>query len=143
MDDFHKRFTVIAEKIDQNLNKMVRKVVIAADQAIVLSTPVDTGAARSNWLVGLDQPNRAKIPPYSPGQGLGAGEGANASAAMEQCQQTVAQYKNGQTVYISNNLDYIQALNEGHSAQAPAGFVEAGVQLAASHIRRTKVTEGI
>lgn len=31
---------------------------------------------------------------------------------------------------IENNVEYIEALNRGHSAQAPAGFVEAEIDRA-------------
>lgn len=138
-DDFQKRFSILADRIDKNLNEMVRKVGIVADQTLVLSTPVDEGTARSNWQVALDAPIRSEIPPYAPGKGLGIGESANAQGALAQGQAAIGQYKNGQTIYISNNLPYINRLNDGWSAQAPAGFVEKAVQLASDVIRRTQV----
>ena len=48
--------------------------------------------------------------------------------AIAEATALVSGVKAGDTVYISNNLEYIQALNEGHSQQAPAGFVEKAVQ---------------
>jgi hypothetical protein len=33
----------------------------------------------------------------------------------------------GGVVEITNNVEYIAKLNDGHSAQAPAGFIEAAV----------------
>ena len=39
------------------------------------------------------------------------------------------------TVYISNNLPYIQRLNDGYSQQAPENFVESAVQVAEGRLR--------
>lgn len=37
-------------------------------------------------------------------------------------------YKGGNQVVIENPVPYIEPLNQGHSRQAPAGFVEATIQ---------------
>jgi hypothetical protein len=136
---FNKRIDLIVARVEDNLEKAVRKAALAIDQTVVLSTPVDTGRARSNWLVNIDTPSRGQIDPYSPGQGLGTGEGANARAALEQGKEAISRFRLGNKIYLSNNLPYIQKLNDGFSAQAPAGFVEKAVQSGRIVIRRAKL----
>jgi hypothetical protein len=108
---------------------------LAADQAVVLATPVDKGRARSNWLVELDAPARTTIEPYVPGEN-GNTSGPNTAAALAQGQATIAGYNGDRNsgIAISNNLPYIGRLNAGSSRQAPAGFVEKAVQAAVRQI---------
>lgn len=113
---------------------------LAADQAVVLATPVDKGRARSNWLVELDAPARTTVEPYAPGLGGNTG-GANAAAAIAQGQATIALYNGDRNtaIAISNNLPYIGRLNEGSSLQAPAGFVEKAVQAAVKQVQGARL----
>lgn len=142
---FSRRITVLSERIRTEVNKVVRKTALAADREVVLATPVDTGRARSNWLVSLGSGREDTIEPYAD---LGShtdpskkSETANASAAMAQAAGVVAGRKEGQDIYITNNLPYIELLNSGSSAQAPAHFVEKAVSVAADIIRRTTVVK--
>jgi hypothetical protein len=131
----------LAVSVEQNVEKTVRKVALVVDSVVVLATPVDTGRARSNWTVTLDNAAEGVREPYSPGEGLGTGEGANAQAALNQGMATVAQYRssNNSSIHIANNLPYIERLNDGSSAQAPAGFVQKAVQQGSAVVNGTKV----
>jgi len=112
--------------VSANADALTRRVALAVDSAVVLATPVDTGQARSNWQVSLGSPQTGTIPPYSPGQG-GSSAGANAQAAIDQGNRVIASRTAGVDIHITNNLDYIDELNNGKSLQAPAGFVEEAV----------------
>jgi hypothetical protein len=127
-----------AADVERNTSKTVRAVALVADRELVLQTPVDTGRARSNWIVTLGNPATKTIEPYSKGEKGSTGT-ANASAAIAQGAATISQRKEGQDISISNNLDYIGKLNEGSSAQAPAQFVQAAVQRAVAAVRKAKV----
>lgn len=129
-ETFSRRIVILGDRVNRNANLLVRRVALVADQALVLGTPVDEGRARSNWLVSVGQPRRDVIEPYSPGKGLGIGEGSNAQGAINQARAAIAGQKDGQAIYISNNLPYIEPLNNGSSAQAPAGFVEMAINKA-------------
>lgn len=131
--------TVRADKIGRNVSTVVRKVALAVDQAVVLATPVDTGRARSNWRVSLGSPPTGVIEPYAPGAKLGIGENANAAAAIAQAAGQVAQRREGQDIWISNNVPYIGLLNEGSSRQAPASFVEQAVAAGVSVVAGARV----
>jgi hypothetical protein len=92
----------------------------------VLKTPVDTGRARGNWQAALGSPATSIL------------ESADKSG-----QQTIS--REGPTildappfsvVWLSNNLPYIEPLENGHSAQAPNGMVSTTVTEIESQFRR-------
>jgi hypothetical protein len=106
------------------------QVAARVEEALVRATPVDTGKARSNWLVSNGSPMEDEIEPYSPGSKLGISEDANAEAAIQQGKEAITQHPSGEDIFIRNNVDYIERLNDGWSKQAPALFVELGIQQA-------------
>lgn len=139
LEEFARRIQIRANVLEENTNKMVRATALAIDQTVVTSTPVDTGRARSNWITQLGSPFRGTIEPYSPGEKLGKGEQANRSAAINQAGDVIGQRKLGQDIYISNNLPYIKKLDEGSSAQSPAGFVGKAIQAGVRAARKVKL----
>ena len=120
----------------------MRMAALAADQAVVLGTPVDKGRARSNWIVSLGAPSRSTVDPYVPGKG-GSTAGDNANAALAQGAAVIGGYSGliHGSIVISNNLPYIGRLNAGSSKQAPAGFVEKAVQSAARAVQKARVVK--
>lgn len=126
----------LAADIPANAQRNFRRTVLVIDQALVTSTPVDTGRARSNWIVGAG-PSTKAIDAYAPGES-GNTRAANTRAALAQAKAFLDSTEL-QVIYISNNLNYIVYLNEGSSAQAPAGFIEAAVQAGLDHVRTWKV----
>lgn len=133
-----------AAKLATNIDKTVRRVAIVADREIVMATPVDTGRARSNWLVTVGSPRSDVIEPYSEhtkgsgGGGSGAGESANAQAAINQGMLAIGSRKMGQAIFIQNNVPYINKLNAGSSKQAPANFVRISVMNAVKIVQKLK-----
>lgn len=123
--DFSKSMQIRARAVSENADRLTRRIAIVADQAVVSATPVDTGRARSNWIASLDQANLSTHEPYAPGD-TGSTGAANTQAALDQATRTVSGY-NGDShkeIHLTNNLPYIERLNQGWSRQAPAGFVE-------------------
>ena len=126
-DEFAKNMTAYAQIVGKNASLLVRPPALAIDQAVVLATPVDTGRARANWLVSVDRLLDNTIEPYAPGKDGNTG-GQNAQAAIDQGQEAVAMYQEtSKSIHITNNLEYIGALNNGSSAQAPANFVQQAI----------------
>lgn len=121
-------------RISGDLDKVVRQVALAIDQAVVVATPVDTGQARSNWLVSVGQPRTDTIPAYDPGV-LGSSSGPNTTQALDQGRNVISSAASGATIYISNNLPYIGRLNQGYSRQAPAGYIERAVEAASNAVK--------
>ncbi len=85
-----------------------RKIGLEALSRIVEKNPVDTGRSRGNWQTDIDQTNEAEVLSVDP---TGAGSGR------------LAGLQPFQTIFIFNNVSYIEFLEEGSSSQAPAGMV--------------------
>lgn len=128
----------VAEAIVLDATKLVTEVAIAVVADVAMGTPVDVGTARSNWIVALGSPLyniRAAFsphpsrwrPPYAD-PGTDRSETQNQAGAVWSTIGAVKHRKPDQPIYINNILPYIGRLNSGHSKQAPAGFVERGVQ---------------
>jgi hypothetical protein len=124
--------------VDERVNGIFRKVALVIDQTLVLGTPVDTGRARSNWLVQINHEATTPVEPYVPGEKRST-EAANTQAALNHASRVVAERKRGQKIYISNNVDYIGKLNAGSSRQAPAGFVQKAFREAIQALRNARV----
>lgn len=100
------------KKVIESLEKSVRACALTVDARLAQLTPVDTGRARSNWLPSLNSPDVRIV---EPGQKPDAGPILNS-------------YNIGDTIYMTNNVPYIQRLNDGWSKQSPAGFVEDAIE---------------
>lgn len=125
-DEFARRLDLIASNIPQAVNAVKIALAAAIDQAVVVQTPVDTGHARLNWQVGLGTPIRSEKPGEDPG---GAAARAIALGVAR-----IRAARPSQSIYISNNVPYINRLNEGWSAQAPADFVRRSLLLAVNQV---------
>lgn len=97
------------KKVTKRLEKTVRAVALTVHNTLDLTTPVDTGRARANWLPSLNTPDVRIVEP---------------SVGKADLDAAITAYKLADTIFISNNLPYIRPLNDGHSKQAPAGFVD-------------------
>ena len=110
---FSADLTKFAAKANANVDTVVRKVTFDLARAVIRRTPVDTGHARGQWQVGRSLH-------HSPGKG-----------------DTDASWvKAGDTIFISNNTEYILPLEYGRSKQAPHGMVRVSVQMFTDYINR-------
>ena len=97
-----------------DVNAEVRAVSLNLLRGLIRLTPVDTGRAKGNWFVSIANPNREIDNDRR--QATAFSEGA--------IQIALAKGRAYPTVTISNNLPYIERLNDGYSMQAPKKFVE-------------------
>lgn len=142
LDDFAKRIDRIAVRVEGNVERAVKDCAQAVLKSAVENTPVDTGMARSNWTPELDRAFEGLFPARVPGKGGSTGD-ANSVAAIEAGAQTIEGFdikKNG-SIHITNNAPHIRPLNDGHSKQAPAGFVQIAVMEGLATMRGAKVLE--
>jgi hypothetical protein len=123
-----KRFNRAADRVPEAGSKAAAKVAEAILNDLAFVTPVDESTARSNWQVALNTPisDSDEIGPYYLGSHGSTGQ-ASAQAAVAAGRAVLATKKPGETIYVSNVLDYIVPLDEGHSQQEPAGFVHRAV----------------
>jgi hypothetical protein len=78
-----------------------------------MRTPVDTGRARGNWTATVGHRSAGSTDGVDP---IGGSTVANA--------QAVANGWDGNgSIFLTNNLPYIERLEHGHSGQAPSGMV--------------------
>lgn len=104
-----------AEKCKVKPDQIIRKAVFDIFSDFVWKTPVDTGRARGGWQIGSE---------------LGSGESGvldkSGGATIGKAAQNVASLTCKARVigYIYNNVEYIKALEDGHSQQAPVGMVK-------------------
>jgi len=98
-----------------------RKLVLDIHERLVVKTPVDTGWARSNWLLSV---GKAILKPVGSKKDIDTEAGAVGVGS-------ILGWKFSQgSAFDTNNVPYIRKLNEGSSKQAPAGFVDKAVQAA-------------
>lgn len=115
-------------------------------------TPVDTGFAVSNWRMAVDtipegtlgtyqkaaerklpyranDPYRFKVKGWPRPPLAGRDRETLINTAFHRGQEfNMTQWKKiGHVIYVFNNVKYLQVLNNGHSQQAPAGFVERAI----------------
>ena len=103
------------EQSEETFEKVFRKIALDIDSSVILGTPVDTGRARGNWFTTIGNPSGA------------VDAGGSAGKAIGQLNAAVAQLKLGDTIWMANNLPYINRLENGWSKQAPAGMVAINV----------------
>lgn len=108
-------------KVIKKQEERIKTIAILAFGEIIQTTPVDTGRAKQNWFLDI---NNIELKIVEPTPASKTRDGVLEASGE------VARYKITDTVYISNNLPYIQRLNDGYSAQAPALFVEGAIQVA-------------
>lgn len=100
------------EKVVGTLEKKVRAAALVVDAELAITTPIDTGRARANWLPSLNTPDVRIVEPGTPHEISGI----------------LSSYKITDQILITNNLPYIRKLNDGYSKQAPAAFVESAIE---------------
>lgn len=109
--------SVFADLTEIEHNAVQRKVAIEIGTRLVYKTPVDTGRARGGWLPSID----------SPAGGEGGADPTGQQAVVKIMGKFSRNAPAYRVYYITNNVPYIGDLNNGHSQQAPAHFVEMAV----------------
>lgn len=101
----------IRKDLSEFVGDTLRELALDIDRRVILETPVDTGAARSNWLASIGAPDMSVVE-------------IDVGAALQKGAITISGAGDYDAVYISNNLPYIQRLNEGWSQQAGSGYID-------------------
>ena len=121
LNSFNMEIGKFAAGIPDKVVVFQKKIVLEALRRIVMRTPVDTGRAKGNWQVSINEPAEGTIdegisPNISDGEVIEKGLVALA---------TLPPYS---VVWIANNLEYIEFLEHGSSKKAPDGMVALAVQ---------------
>lgn len=109
----------LIEAIDNqiiSIEQVQKKIIIEFFKRIILKTPVKTGQARSNWQCSISAPES------------GTTENTNSNIAIIKMTDIVLGASNEDiTYFLTNNLPYIERLENGWSDQAPQGMIKTTI----------------
>lgn len=130
----------IVASLNTEVGEDIQKTALAVLRNVVVGTPVGDptlwqipvappgyvgGHARRNWMVSIGSPLSASrgVP------GRGGGKADATQRALKQGKGRIANFdpESDSRIIIQNNVPYIVRLNNGHSEQAPANFVQTAV----------------
>ena len=123
------RVAALLDKFIEELDEptyLKQTALILGDNLFSL-TPAVTGVSRSNWFASYNQPSQETTDRSTStfqNRGLVLGEDKLQSGVH--------------TIWITNNLDWIQGLDMGASGQAPNGFTRQAVKNTIQHFK-TKI----
>lgn len=103
--------TLFAGLVEEEVGKKLRIISMALLTEIVQRSPVYSGRFRNNNIVSLGSGDYGRV----------EGEDKTGTAAIQRGSAVIANGKPFSVIYIQNNLPYAEALENGHSQQAPAG----------------------
>lgn len=146
MGEFAASMNSLADKVERGGPAIQRKTALAILRNVILGTPVGNkqiwlepgkarvayvgGRARANWFVGIGTPKNdtTETVDESGQSSISAGEAS------------IQGHTRGD-IHLTNNLPYIVPLNNGHSHQAPAGFIEQAVDAGVNLVHSARITE--
>jgi hypothetical protein len=109
----------IIRLLTNSVSNKVDDLALRIHAGLTKETPVDTGWARANWV-----PSVGTFPTEPVGSPDNISDSEVRSGISEISRWKITQGP----IFITNNVPYIAPLNNGHSKQAPKGFVEQVVQ---------------
>ena len=122
-EDFSKSLMELGSIVENKFSEVVRKSVLDLFASIIRRSPVDTGTYRASHSLANHEPG--------PDEGIiylskdKSEVGMAQSLAMTTTQGWTWKVGDG-TIFIFNNLPYAEAIENGHSGQAPQGvYIQA------------------
>lgn len=113
MKSFSLDISKFGKKAVANADKFCKKVVFDMHRMLVERTPVDTGRAKANNQVAINNMPLESVLEFD----------KTGHATIRNGQAVMQNFKLGDTVFIYNNVSYIVPLEfYGHSKQAPNGM---------------------
>ena len=103
------------------LDRVKRETALAMLKAYANHTPIDTGVAVSNYQISINSPGAEYKPAHVPGKYRStASENIRATIALGET--VLKSSKPGDSIHITNHIEYIGDLDNGTSTQAPVGM---------------------
>lgn len=106
------------KQVKSGLDEVIREFVKAVHADLVKGSPVDTGRFRANWQITYNH-----IPMYALNEYDKSGNATIAAGIRTANALPLGRGGAVTTIYFSNMLIYANALEYGHSQQAPAGVL--------------------
>lgn len=127
IDAFLKETNAEIKKLQEKQVKEAKRIVLYAYDKIDEFSPVDTGLFRHNNIVTVNTKTKETV------------KGGN-TRIKNPITINTASYKHNDTITIQNNLKYADALEAGHSQQAPSGVYGVAEELTRKLVnKRTKI----
>ncbi|AHG92128.1 hypothetical protein J421_4661 (plasmid) [Gemmatirosa kalamazoonensis] len=120
VEDLKRRTVDWSDALLQQFASECVELVIVGGKFGLPGTPVDTGFARNMWVVSLGAPPAGLGTAERPKDGTPEPIGP---AALDEIASAIAGTHVGDIIWCGNRAVYIAALENGHSDQAPEGFV--------------------
>jgi len=117
-----KQAAAVGERLRKEIAGAMKALALEIDKELRKGTPVDTGHARRNWVPSVGQPFTGEV--------TGDETHAQGVAAV------LAYVLSNDPLWIANNVPYIRALNYGHSAKKPAGFIERAIDIGLQRVQQ-------
>ena len=119
--DEQSQVRAIVQGVRRVTERAVINITLRVTRELKLHTPVDTGWARANWIPAVGRPQPTAV--GSRGN-AGAAEAVGAAGSARVLGYRLRRGK----AFVTNNVPYIEVLNNGHSKQEPAGFVQRAIR---------------
>jgi hypothetical protein len=120
-----------AEKVGKSVPDTMRGIALDLMSSIIKDTPVKQGTAQGNWQTSIGSPKNGVI--------ARTGE----DGAISELNSVLPNFGNDNTIYLTNNLPYINRLEYGYSLQAPEGMVRKNAarieSIVAKEARKNKI----
>lgn len=123
---------------ERAVEQVIVRLSVNTTAELIEETPVDTGWARANWVPSIGAAFEGNAGELNEEERRAAVAGQTGSQETSTAALLGYQIRRGQ-VFISNNVPYILALNDGSSAQAPSGFVQASIQRGISSLNNVVI----
>jgi hypothetical protein len=113
--EFEMGLKEFADSIPEQVGVIHRAAMLEGLKGVVQMSPVKTGRFRANWQTTVDTPAVGDLEETA---NIAEARGAPVIAAIQPYSVS----------WITNNLPYAEALENGHSSQAPAGMLNVTFQ---------------
>lgn len=118
VSEFTRKITEFARTLpERDLVPFQQGIALRILRGVIFKTPVKDGRARGGWQVGINE-----IPDGPTGLDPNGGE------TMAKGVQVIGRLEPYGAIFISNPIEYIVPLENGHSKQAPGGMVALTLQ---------------
>ncbi len=110
--EFSSTIAGFAKQLRIKAGKLQKKITFDMHKDIIERTPVLTGRCAANWFVSVGEPSSE----------------VNVDAREPQPFPEDIEVTGDKDTFIINNLSYVQYLDEGSSAKAPAGMTKLAME---------------
>jgi len=137
LGDLQKNLSALGQEIEGDVKKNVIKKVLFNLWTLVTEggdgcdgTPIKTGRARGSWMLDT-APSDWSLPP-----------GDYTQAINNNMLAAISALPDSDKYYLFNNLEYIVPLENGHSQQAPQGFVAQAIAVIGIYVAKAATAAG-